>query len=136
MSNNPIRNLFNNKDAVLGVRFDQLAKAYPFRSMGAEEVINDTVGSDDIVVVYYAAEELAIPYFRLFNGRSLTFDKVASLDPEVFPFMMRDQESGTTWDLLGRGVDGPNAGQQLIQVPAHNAFWFAWSTFWQNTGIL
>ena len=136
LSDNPIRNLFNNKDAVLGVRFDQLAKAYPFRSMGAEEVINDTVGSDDIVVVYYAAEELAIPYFRLFNGRSLTFDKVASLDPEVFPFMMRDQESGTTWDLLGRGVDGANAGQQLFQVPAHNAFWFAWSTFWQNTGIL
>ena len=44
--------------------------------------------------------------------------------------------TGTTWDLLGRGVDGPNAGQQLFQVPAHNAFWFAWSTFWQNTGIL
>ena len=50
--------------------------------------------------------------------------------------MMRDQETGTTWTLLGRGVDGPNAGQQLVQVPAHNAFWFAWSTFWQNTGVL
>jgi hypothetical protein len=136
LRDNPIRNLFNNKDAVLGVRFDQLAKAYPFRSMDAEEVINDTVGNDDIVVVYYAAEELAIPYFREFKGRSLTFDRVTSLNLAVFPFMMRDQESGTTWDLLGRGVDGPNAGQQLVQVPAHNAFGFAWSTFWQNTGIL
>ncbi len=137
LSDNPIRNLFNNKDAVLGVRFDELAKAYPFRSMGAEEVINDTIGNDDIVIVYYAEEELAIPYFRaLFNGQSLTFDKVASLDQAVYPFMMRDQETGTTWNLLGRGVDGPNAGQQLVQVPAHNAFWFAWSTFWQNTGVL
>ena len=36
----------------------------------------------------------------------------------------------------GTAEDGPNAGQQLVQVPAHNAFWFAWSTFWQNTGIL
>jgi hypothetical protein len=50
--------------------------------------------------------------------------------------MIRDAETGTTWDLLGRGVSGANAGQQLGRIPAHNAFWFAWATFWQNTGIL
>lgn len=61
---------------------------------------------------------------------------MAGLDTAIFPFMMRDLESGTTWDLLGRGVDGPKAGQNLVQAPAHNTFWFARSTFWQNTGIL
>ncbi|MBT6149617.1 MAG: DUF3179 domain-containing protein, partial [Gemmatimonadetes bacterium] len=26
-------------------------------------------------------------------------------------------------------------GQQLTQVPAHNAMWFAWVTFWPNTDV-
>lgn len=133
---NPVRDLFNNKDMTLGVRFGELAMAYPFRSMDSEAVINDTIDGNDIVVVYIAAEAFAVPFSREFGGQSLTFEKATSSDPSTFPFMIRDTETGTTWDLLGRGVSGPNAGQQLQQVPAHNAFWFAWTTFWQNTGVL
>jgi len=136
LRNNPTRQLYNNKDGMLGVRFGELAKAYPFRAMDAETVINDTVGGNEIDIVHHAAEQLAIPYFREFNGQLLSFEKVGSLNTALFPFMMRDSQSETTWDLLGRGVDGPNTGQQLTQVPAHNAFWFAWATFWQNTGVL
>ena len=38
-------------------------------------------------------------------------------------------------NLLGRGVSGELRGQVLYQLPAHNAFWFAWVTFWQDTEI-
>jgi hypothetical protein len=135
LRNNPTRQLFNNKDLMLGLRFEEIAKAYPFRTMTSEEVINDSVAGNDIVIVHHAEEQLAIPYSRAFNGQTLTFERVESLSPAVYPFMMRDQETGTTWDMLGRGIDGPNTGQQLTQLPAHNAFWFAWATFWQNTGV-
>ncbi len=46
---------------MLGLRFDQLAKAYPFRAMVDEAVINDTIGDNDVVIVYYAAEEMTLP---------------------------------------------------------------------------
>ena len=136
LSSNPTAQLFSNKDMMLGLRFGEIAKAYPFRSMASEDVVNDVVDGNSIVVVYYAQEKLAVPFFRDHGGTTLTFHKVASTQPAIFPFMIQDAETGTTWDLLGRGVAGPNAGQQLAQIPAHNAFWFAWATFWQNTGIL
>ena len=135
LDENPTAQLFANKDMVLGVRFDEFARAYPFRVMGDEDVINDAIDGSPVVVVYYAAEGFAVPFSRIFGVHTLTFERVDSNDP-VFPFMIRDSETGTTWDLLGRGVSGTHTGQQLQQVPAHNAFWFAWATFWQNTGIL
>ena len=135
LNDNPTAQIFENKDMVHGVRFGEIAKAYPFKLMGEEMVLNDTVGETDIVVSYYAAEQLATSFFRTFEGQKLTFEKVSSTD-SLFPFLLRDLETTTTWDLLGRGVGGPNIGKQLTQVPAKNAFWFAWATFWQNTGIL
>ena len=52
-----------------------------------------------------------------------------------FDFMVRDLETGTTWNLLGQTMEGELKGNQLYQIPAHNAFWFAWATFWQDTAV-
>ena len=133
---NPTAQLFDFKDLTLGVRFDELAKAYPFQSMGEEAVINDIVDNTPIVVVWYGAEQMAIPYFREMESGSgpLTFEKVASSDSR-FPFYMKDNETGTTWNLKGEAIEGALKGNRLQQVPAHNAFWFAWATFWQNTEL-
>ena len=135
LESNPTAQIFQNKDMVHGIRFGEIVKAYPYKLMGEEAVINDTIAENEIVVSFYKAEQLATSFFRAFEGQTLTFEKVGSTD-SLFPFMFRDLETGTTWDLLGRGVSGPNSGKQLNQVPANNAFWFAWATFWQNTGIL
>ncbi len=112
--------------------------AYPFLTMGTEAVINDEVAGNDIVVIYYDREKLAIPYFRKIKHkdaeRILTFERVnATQSP--YPFMLKDRETESIWDLKGQAVSGELSGSQLTQVPAHNAFWFAWVTFWQNTGI-
>jgi hypothetical protein len=97
-------------------------------------VINDTVAGNPIVVLYYAEEAFAVPYSRLFEGQTLTFDMAESNNPAM-PFWMKDRETGTVWDMLGNSVEGPLRGQKLIQIPSHTAMWFAWATFWQNTGI-
>jgi hypothetical protein len=52
-----------------------------------------------------------------------------------YPFLMRDQETGSIWNLKGEAIEGTLKDKRLTPVPAHNAFWFAWSTFWQNTGV-
>lgn len=57
------------------------------------------------------------------DGRALTF--VADPSGEG----ARDEETGTHWDVLGRGSDGPLAGQQLETVPHVDTFWFAWAAF-------
>ena len=129
---NPFATQYERKDGLLGVRLNGDPKAYPFAAMGTRRVLNDQVGGVDIAVVWDADSQLAIPYARRVDGQALTFD----LDESTgFPFSLVDRETGTRWTVLGEAVDGPLAGRQLTQVPAHNSFWFAWVTFWQDTDV-
>ena len=132
LSENATAQLFPPKTITLGMRFGETAKAYPFPTMSSESVINDIVAGNELVVVYYGAEKYAIPFSRIVDGQSLTFEKVASSNP-LYPFMLRDLETGTTWNLKGEAIGAST--KKLKQLPSHNAFWFAWATFWQNTGI-
>ncbi len=43
-----------------------------------------------------------------------------------------DDETSTTWTLLGQATDGPLAGEQLEIVPHRNEFWFAWAGFFPD----
>ena len=133
MSSNGTATLFRAKQMTLGVRFGEIAMAYPFPAMGEQAVINHTVGDNPLVVVWYAQAEMAVPYFRKVGERTLTFEKVAS-NLQSYPFMMKDRETGTLWNLKGEAISGELRDSKLEQAPSHNAFWFAW-TIWQNTGI-
>ena len=131
---NPTAQLFPPKTMTLGMRFGETAKAYPFPTMGTEAAINDVVAGNASVIVYCDAEQYAVPFSRVVGGQTLAFEKVPSAD-QTYPFMLRDRETGSTWNLKGEAIAGPLQNETLQHLPAHNAFWFAWATFWQNTGI-
>ena len=59
------------------------------------------------------------------DGQTLTFEA----DGELFI----DTETGSTWTLLGRAIDGPLADTQLETVTHRNDFWFAWTAFFPDT---
>lgn len=134
LENNPIGNLFRAKDLVLGVRFGEIAQAYPFVNMGNRAAINDEVAGHPILVIWHETAQMAVPFFREIEGQTLTFDMIESNNP-TFPFLVKDRETETVWNLRGEGIHGTYSGRRLNQAPATNAFWFAWATFWQNTGI-
>lgn len=47
-----------------------------------------------------------------------------------------DQETGTSWSLDGRALEGPLAGERLEPVAdAYVAFWFAWEAFQPETDL-
>ena len=130
---NPAAQDFGAKDQVLGVRLNGEAKAYPFDKMGSRTVINDQVGGTNIVVMWDQGTYLALPYAREVDGQTLTFEAAEG----GFPFNLQDIETGTVWNANGVAIEGPlaEAGAHLTQVPAHNSMWFAWVTFWQDTGV-
>ena len=56
--------------------------------------------------------------------------------PEVDElFNLKDQETGTTWNIKGEAISGLLEGRKLEQIPAHNAMWFAWLAFWGDTEV-
>ncbi len=63
-----------------------------------------------------------LAYLRTLDGQVLTFE---SQGDDTFV----DSETGTTWDLLGKAISGPLAGEQLTAALHTNELWFAWAAF-------
>jgi len=132
-NSNAYSTVYDVKDRVLGVRINERSKAYHFASMAEREVINDIVGGEEIVVVRDGRADLAIPFSRVVDGQVLSFDIETGIAGAFFG--LRDRETHTLWDISGRAFEGSLEGTQLRQIPAHNSFWFAWVSFWQETEV-
>jgi hypothetical protein len=48
----------------------------------------------------------------------------------------RDQQTGTTWNVLGHATDGPLDGAQLTPYRQVDTFWHAWVAFQPDTTIV
>ena len=81
---------------------------------------NDVAGGDDV-----GATGVFVPEA---DGLSLTFTTTA--DGFV------DDQTGSSWNLLGNAIEGPLTGFKLDAVEHVDSFWFAWSAFRPDTSII
>jgi hypothetical protein len=131
-------------ERVVGVRVDDLTKAYPFSVISPARAVNDELGGVPIAVWWGdsdAADNFdgarvgegraigtGIAFVRDVDGRVLTFSPAGA---DTFT----DAETASTWTLLGLAVDGPLAGIQLELALHQNEFWFAWAAFNQGSPV-
>ncbi|MEX1296501.1 MAG: DUF3179 domain-containing (seleno)protein, partial [Candidatus Limnocylindrales bacterium] len=64
------------------------------------------------------------------DGRTLTFERAGGEDAPI-----TDVETGSTWDITGRAIDGPLEGASLEPLNHGDHFWFAWAAFVPHTDI-
>ena len=64
----------------------------------------------------------------ILDGRPLTFRASGGA--------IIDDETGSTWSLLGRAASGPLTGKQLTPLPHTVSFAFAWLVFRPGTDIV
>ena len=131
-------------ERVVGVNIGDSAKAYPFSVISEERTVNDVVDGVPIVV-FWGAEDTADPldseviilgqaigtgvaYHRTVGGQELTFTAV---DDVTFT----DEQTGTTWNILGKALEGPLAGESLEVAIHRNEFWFAWQAFFPEAPV-
>lgn len=119
-----------------------LEVAYPYSVLSARGVINDEQGSQPLVVFHKpgtvsalgaaqiaAADDVGATgvFNPVVDGQRLTFTRQG----DVFV----DNETGTTWSIVGQAVEGPLAGTQLEPIIHGDHFWFAWAAFKPETVI-
>ena len=122
------------KDLVMGIDLAGSAKAYPFREMAGQSLINDSFSGKNVVVTFDPTSETGAIFDRDLDGRSLSFEDLPNRDGGLPT--MKDRETGTTWSLLtGQALGGPLAGSTLQRLPSHYSFWFAWSDFHPETAL-
>ena len=120
------------KELVLGIVSGGVARAYPYEGLGQRSAVNDDVNGKPVLVVFDKESQMALPFDPTVDGEVLSF-KVSP--GNAFPFQLRDEETGTLWDLTGLAVEGRLAGSRLEPIATFSAMWFAWASFNRGTEI-
>ena len=118
---------------VFGVEIAGETCAYPVSALKETPVINDTVGGEPVVVLYDRAHDIGEVFLRRLDGRVLTFEDATGDGANL---VVKDTDSGTTWNVAGHALEGALAGSVLTPAPHWNQlFWFSWSVFKPGTRI-
>lgn len=129
---NPLDDRLPMKERVGGLIVEGQARAYQLSNFGAGVgVINDTFSDLPVVVAASEPDNFMVIFERTVGGSvQLNFNALQGQLPAV----MQDDE-GTIWDLFGRGLAGPRAGEQLAVTASFIAYWFAWGAFYPDLEI-
>jgi len=127
---------------VLTIDLNGEAVAYPYDVLQEVNVINDTVGGTDVVVLWAAGAASALDRGTVAGGRDVGAANAYAREIDgqtlVFTFdgsRIVDAETGSEWNVLGAAIGGPLAGKALEPVVAINHFWFSLAAFKPETRI-
>jgi len=129
-------------DRIVTLIVGNIAIAYPYRVLADKRVINDTLAGQDLVIFWKGGTNSALDARAIASGRDIgatgVFDR--NVNGKRLTFLVEgdqfiDKETGTNWDIFGRGISGTLAGQQLAPIVHGNYFWFAWAAFRPDTKI-
>ena len=104
---------FSASDIVIGVEYDGIAKAYPFKILVWHEIVNDMFGDKPLVITYCPLCYSSITYIRELNGKTVEFGTSGRLYKN--DLVMYDRRPGNN-DLTVSGEDLTNAGNLLNQM--------------------
>jgi uncharacterized protein DUF3179 len=106
-------------------------------------VMSIDVGGDPVVVFAKKGTSSALDARDIVDGRDVgaaaAYEPFAGGQPLTFLPVedgFVDNETGSTWNILGESIDGPLVGERLPGVDVDDSFWFAWGTFKPESRIL
>jgi len=113
------------EDPVLGIEFNGQARAYPLKIMNWHEIVNDTVGGEDVVVTYCPLCRSGVVFSQNLEGENLTFGNTGALYESAM--VMYDRETQTYWyHVNGLGLKGKLTGKRLTVLPSSLVSWQVW----------
>jgi len=129
-------------ERVVAVTLEGQDKAYPYRVLAAQRVVYDTIGTQTIVVLYSPGTASALDESSIAASRDVGAAGVflPQLDGRAVTLVARgdvfiDTETQSTWNILGKAIDGPLVGHHLPPVVHGDHFAFAWLVFKPQTQI-
>jgi hypothetical protein len=130
---------------VVGLGTDRDPVAVPLDRLRAERVVDVEVDGTPMTVWWAPGQASALDTSDIDAGedvgstaafvRTLEDGTELTFSPEEGTSRFRDDQTGSTWNLLGEAVDGELAGTQLEGVSRDDTFWFVWFAFQPDTAV-
>lgn len=123
------------KDRILGVIRNGIAKAYPIRILDYHEIVNDHFGDEAIIVSYCPLCYTGMVFSAQAAGNELTFGVSGLLyNSDV---LLYDRKTGSLWSqVLSKAITGTLKGVKLTSLPASHTTWRDWSARHPDTLVL
>lgn len=131
-------------ERLIGVARAGKVRVYPFAALTVKPVINDELGGEPIAVFALPEVLSALDAEVIRDSRRIPAAAAYSrkAGAQVLNFERRehqivDRETGSTWDIFGRALEGPLKGTRLVPVDSGVHFAFAWLAFhpqWEDYG--
>ena len=122
-------------DRILGVEINGEARAYPFGILWWHEIVNDTLGGEDILVSYCPL-----------TGSGIVFDPHVGAEKRDFivsgllfnsNLVMLDRQTQSVWNQMLLGSQcGMDRGTELTRLPVVETTWEDWKNRHPNTTVI
>ncbi len=140
--NGPTDSRLRPMERVVTVTIGGQDMAYPFSVLEKLEVVHDTVGGVPIVVFHQKGTASALDRPDISSSRDVGAAAVFSptVDGRRLTFKVQgglfiDEQTRSTWTILGSASSGSLAGKRLQPVPHGNHFWFSWASYRPHTRV-
>ena len=127
---------------VVGLTLGDVPIAYPFKALFQEPVLYQTLGGQEIVLLFDEDTTSPVAELRFRDSRSvgsvgvflpLVNDQRLTFKKEEKYFV--DQETGSTWNVAGKAIAGKLEGKSLVPVFHTKPFWFYWASANPDTEV-
>jgi hypothetical protein len=127
---------------VLAIEIGTETVAYPYELLSQEFAVNDIVAGEEIAVFWSPGTASALDAALIADGNDVgtAVSYRRRLNDSVLTFFydgknIVDNETGSTWDILGNAISGELTGNHLEPVISVNHFWFSWVAFRPETRV-
>lgn len=117
-----------NKSWIIGIMANGKPKAYNWRKLVKQRVLNDQVNNASFFIAVEDDKLSFHTWGAIVDGRLLHF----KLNKDNH---LTDVETASTWDWTGRCIAGLNKGKQLTSIQAYQEYWRSWKQFHPGTAF-
>ncbi|WP_448701935.1 DUF3179 domain-containing (seleno)protein [Mucilaginibacter sp. AW1-3] len=115
-----------NKSWVIGVILNGQAKAYDWRTLCKQHVLNDKFGGGTVLITIQKDNINYNAFNSTLKGQVLHFNQDANSQ-------LTDKETASVWNWDGLCTSGEQKGQQLAKLQAYQEYWRSWKHFHPGT---
>jgi Protein of unknown function (DUF3179) len=121
---------FDEKEVMVGAKLGAQRLAVRKSLLRWQLAVNATMGRQPVVFLHDPALDAGRALLASLGGARLRFAATAT------PGRYADDDTGSTWDSLGRALQGRRGGTSLRRVLTFDVLWLAWYAFFPRAEVL